>query len=68
MTTISYSKRELQQLDTIEQSWDGDELKIDDGDVRVWLTHRENVRYNGDYTVETRNARGGWEQQAYYFD
>jgi hypothetical protein len=54
MNTISYSKRELQQLDTIEQAWDGDELKIDDGDIRIWLTHRENRQYNGDYTLETR--------------
>ena len=30
-----YSKLELITLDTIEQSWDGDELKIDDGDTRV---------------------------------
>ena len=63
----SYTNRELQQLDTIEQAWDGDELKIDDGDIRVWLTHRENRAYNGDYTVETRNV-GRWEQQNYWFD
>jgi hypothetical protein len=63
----SYTNRELQQLDTIEQAWDGDELKIDDGDIRVWLTHRENRAYNGDYTVETRNV-GRWEQQNCYFD
>ena len=63
----SYTNRELQQLDTIEQAWDGDELKIDDGDIRVWLTHRENRAYNGDYTVETQNA-GRWEQQNYWFD
>ena len=29
------SKRELQQLDTIERAWDGDELKIDDGDYII---------------------------------
>jgi hypothetical protein len=67
MNTISYSKRELQQLDTIEQAWDGDELKIDDGDVRIWLTHRENRQYNGDYTLETR-INGKWHQTARYFD
>jgi hypothetical protein len=67
MNTISYSKRELQQLDTIEQAWDGDELKIDDGDVRIWLTHRENRQYNGDYTLETR-INGTWHQTACYFD
>ena len=31
----AYTKRQLQQLDTIEQAWDGDELKIDDGNVKV---------------------------------
>ena len=64
---MKYSKRNLQQLDTIEQAWDGDELKIDDGDVRVWLTHRENRMYNGDYVVETLN-NGKWEQQSCLFE
>ena len=50
---MKYTKRELQQLDTIEQAWDGDESKIDNGDHRIWLTHRENIAYSGDYTVET---------------
>ena len=63
---MNYSKFELQQLDTIEQAWDGDELKIDDGDTRVWLTHRENRMYNGDYVVETR-VNGRWKQQNCYF-
>ena len=37
MNTIDmkFTKRDLVYLDTIEQAWDGDELKIDDGDVRV---------------------------------
>jgi hypothetical protein len=26
---MNYSKRDLQQLDTIEQAWDGSELKIE---------------------------------------
>jgi hypothetical protein len=64
----NYSKRDLQYLDTIEQAWDGDELKIDDGETRVWLTNRENRAYNGDYTVETLNDMGKWEQQNYNFD
>ena len=64
---MNYSKRELQQLDTIEQAWDGDELKIDDGDVKVWLVHRENRQYNGDYVVETC-VNGKWIQENYYFD
>lgn len=67
MNTISYSKRELEQLDTIEQSWSGDELKIEDGNVKVWLTHRENRAYDGDYVIETR-INGVWHQTSYYFD
>ena len=66
MHNFEFTKRELQQLDTIEQAWDGDELKVDDGDVKVWLVHRENRQYNGDYVVETR-INGVWYQQACYF-
>ncbi len=61
------TRLELQQLDTIEQAWDGDELKIDDGNTRVWLTHRENRQWNGDYTIETR-VNGKWEQKSYQFN
>ena len=66
---MAFTKHELQQLDTIEQAWDGDELKIDDGDTRVWLTNSGNRKYNGDYTLETR-VNGRWEQQAclFYFE
>lgn len=64
---MNYTKRELQQLDTIEQAWDGDELKIDDGNIKVWLTHRENRMYNGDYTIE-RLINGRWEQKNYKFE
>jgi hypothetical protein len=64
----NYLKRDLQYLDTIEQAWDGDELKIDDGETRVWLTNKENRKYNGDYTVEILNDMGKWEQQNYNFD
>ena len=64
---MNYSKRELQQLDTIEQAWDGDELKIDDGDTRVWLTAVGNRAWNGDYTIETL-VNGRWEQQSCLFD
>jgi len=63
----TYTKRELRDLDTIEQSWDGDELKIDDGDIRVWLVHPENRQYNGDYVVETR-INGSWYQTPCYFE
>jgi hypothetical protein len=62
----SYTKSELRDLDTIEQAWDGDELKVDEGDLRVWLTHPENRQYNGDYTVETL-VNGSWKQTSYNF-
>lgn len=61
-----YTKSELTRLETIEQSWDGDELKIQEDERRVWLTHRENRAYNGDYTVETL-VEGKWEQENFMF-
>ena len=51
---LQFTKRELQQLDTIEQAWDGDELKIEDDGVKVWLVLPQNRQYNGDYVVENR--------------
>jgi hypothetical protein len=63
---MTYTRTELMNLDTIEQAWDGDELKIHDGDTKVWLTHRENRAYNGDYTIETL-VDGRWEQENYLF-
>jgi hypothetical protein len=65
---MEYTKKELQSLNTIEQAWDGDELKIDNEDgYRVWLTHRENRKYNGDYTIE-KLVDGRWIQETYYFN
>lgn len=63
---MTYSKLELMLLDTIEQAWDGDELKIHDGDTKVWLVSRENRPYNGDYIVETL-VNGRWEQESFNF-
>lgn len=63
---MTYTKSELNRLETIEQSWDGDELKIQEDGYRVWLTHRENRAYNGDYTVETL-VDGKWEQESFMF-
>lgn len=57
-----YTKRELVDMETIEQAWDGDELKIDTGDTRVWLSSSENRQWNGDYVVE-RLVNGRWEQE-----
>lgn len=62
-----YRRLELEILDTIEQAWDGDELKIKEDDYKVWLTHRENRQYNGDYTVE-RLIDGKWIGESYYFN
>ena len=61
-----YKRWELTELETIEQAWDGDELKIKEDGYRVWLTHRENRPYTGDYTIETR-VDGRWEQKNYSF-
>lgn len=63
---MKYTKSELRQMETIEQAWDGDELKIECNDYRVWLTHPENRVYNGDYTIETL-VNGKWEQKNYSF-
>jgi hypothetical protein len=54
-------------LETIEQAWDGDMLKIEQEDYKVWLTHPENRQYNGDYTVETL-VMGKWEQENCMFE
>lgn len=66
MTQVQFTRYELEQLDTIEQAWDGDELKIHEGNYRVWLTLPQNRKYNGDYVVETR-VNGRWEQESCYF-
>jgi hypothetical protein len=66
MKNSQFTKMELEQLDTIEQAWDGDELKIDEGNYRVWLVLRENRQYNGDYVIETK-VNGRWNQESYYF-
>ena len=61
-----YTKAELNSMDTIEQAWDGDELKIKTDTHRIWLVLQENRMYNGDYVVET-NVDGRWEKASYYF-
>ena len=63
----AYTKTELQRLDTLDQSWDGAELKILEEEMRVWLVPIENRGYDGDYQVETRNATGKWIIKNYYF-
>jgi len=64
----TYTRSELERLDTLDQSWDGAELKFEDEETRVWLVPRENRGYDGDYQVETRNATGKWIIKNYYFN
>ena len=64
---MKYTKRELTQLDTIEQAWDGSELKIEENNIRVWLTPLENRKYDGDYAIERRDMNGKWEQVTCFF-
>ena len=67
MKTI-YTKRELTAMDTIEQAWDGDELKVYGNSYKVWLVLPENRKYNGDYVIEMLDPISGrWEQESYYF-
>ncbi len=66
MKKYQFTEDELEEMDTIEQSWSGDELKIQEGNVRVWLTHRENREYDGDYSVETK-VDGVWMCENFYF-
>ena len=63
-----YTKRELQNMDTLDQSWDGAELKVDDGNIRVWLVPKENRAYDGDYQIETLNEKGSWVIENKYFE
>ena len=65
--TMKFTKRDLVYLDTIEQAWDGSELKIENDGMKVWLTQPEHRQYDGDYVIETR-VNGKWEQQSYMFD
>jgi hypothetical protein len=62
-----YTKSELQNLETIEQAWDGDELKIQEEGYKVWLTNPENRQYNEDYAVE-RLMEGKWIGESYFFN
>jgi len=64
---MNYTRRELKQMETIEQAWDGSELKIEEDGVRVWLTNNENRSYDGDYQIETR-INGSWHSKSYLDD
>lgn len=58
----AYTRRELKMMDTIEQAWDGDELKIEEDGLKVWLVLPENTPYNGDFVIETLE-NGRWVQE-----
>ena len=60
MESTKYSVSELRELPTIEQSWDGAELKIKTRTERVWLNPRENWAYDGKITCEVL-VKGKWE-------
>lgn len=64
---MNYTKSELRAMETIEQAWDGDELKIECNDFKVWLVSSENRQWNGDYVVE-RLVNGRWEQENCLFE
>lgn len=61
---MSYTRRELRQMDTIEQAWDGDELKIQEPGLKVWLVRPENTPWNGDFIIERMDDRGRWVQES----
>ena len=61
---MEFTRSELRGYNTIEQSHSGDELKIDEGNVRVWLTHPENRAYDGDYQIEIK-VNGKWSCKSY---
>ena len=61
---MEITRAELRGYDTIEQSHSGDELKIDDGNVRIWLTEAGNRAYDGDYSVEFL-VNGKWNCVSY---
>lgn len=62
---MTYTRRELSQMETIEQAWDGDELKIQEDGLRVWLVLPENIDYSGDFIIETL-INGKWVQHSLY--
>lgn len=66
---MEYTKKQLQNLETIEQAFNGDELKIETPDMRVWLVLPENRPYDGDYSIEFfDDISGRWDVQSFYFN
>ena len=63
---MTYTRRELRQMATIEQAWDGDELKIQEPELRVWLVLPQNIPWNGDFVVERLDEGGCWVQENHW--
>ena len=59
-----YTRFDLIQLETIEQSWDGSELKIENENERVWLNPIANRQWDGDVTIE-KLVNGKWISNNY---
>lgn len=60
--TNYYTLKELEGLKTISQG-QMDDLKIEDGNIRVWLsrmTIEDGMPYNNQVTVEELNENGSW--------
>lgn len=63
-----FTKIHLESLPTIQQSHDGDYLKIESPTVRVWLTHENNKAFHADYQVEKKKRNGfGWTVKNHFF-
>lgn len=64
----SYTKAELKEMETLEQSWSGDYLKYEDKNYKVWLTHPDHVKSDGDYQIEELDWNGRWIRHVFYFE
>ena len=62
MNKTNYTLKELEGLKTIMQG-QADDLKIEDGNIRVWLsrmTIEDGMPYNNQVTVEKLDENGSW--------
>ncbi len=66
--TNYYTLKELEGLKTINQG-QADDLKIEDGNIRVWLsrmTIEDGMPYNNQVTVEELDENGSWNTMEEY--
>ena len=62
MNKTNYTLKELEGLKTIMQG-QADDLKIEDGNIRVWLSRMtigDGMPYNNQVTVEKLDENGSW--------